>query len=92
MSTSKAKRKFNKATYRRYEFSVRLDSKLEYLLDRYLSKPDNSLSSLVKHLLCEHFCINPDDIWVPIRLHNVNGKWIEVPNTDLDEIIDMLNL
>ena len=92
MSNSKAKRKYNKANYRRYEFSVRLDSKLEYLLNLYLSKPGNSLSNLVKSLLCQHFGVNPDDIWVPVRFCSADGDWVEVPNNELDEIISKFNL
>ena len=92
MSTSKAKRKYNKATYRRYEFSVKLDSKLEYLLSLYISNPGNSLSGLVKTLLGEYLGVYPDDIWAPVRLRDVGGKWVEEPNHELDEIINRLNL
>jgi len=92
MSNSKAKRKYNKANYRRYEFSVRLDSKLEHLLSLYVSKPDNSLSTLVKSLLCKHFGVSPYDIWAPVRLHSVDGKWVEKPNNELDGIIHKFNL
>jgi len=92
MSNSKSKRKYNKANYRRYEFSVRFDSKLEYLLSLYVSKPDNSLSNLVKSLLCKHFGVNPDDIWVPVRFNRVNGECVLEPNNELDKIINRFNL
>jgi hypothetical protein len=93
MGASKAKRKYNKATYRRYEFSVRLDSKLEYLLDRYTAKAGNGLSTLIKNLLCEHFgIIASDEIWIPVRSQNIDGNWKEIPNTDLDEITTKLEL
>jgi len=92
MSNSKAKRKYNKANYRRYEFSVRLDSKLEYLLSLYVSMPGNSLSNLVKSLLSQHFGVSPDDIWVPVRFNRANGECTSEPNNELDEIINRFNL
>jgi len=91
---TKDKRKYNKSAYRRYEFSVRLDSKLEYLLERYMAKTaDNSLSELIKNLLCEHFGIELDDLWVPVRSgYDNEGRRIKKPNCDLDNVMKKHNL
>ena len=66
LASTKYKLKYNKGTYRRYEFNLRLDSKLNALVERYKSYPGGNLSWLVKSLLCDHFGINvneADDIY-----------------------------
>jgi hypothetical protein len=52
-----SKMKYNRAAYRRYEFNLRIDSKLNALVEGYKSTSENSLSSLLKELLCKHFGI-----------------------------------
>jgi len=87
-----AKHKYNKSTYRRYEFSVRFDTKLNYVLERYIQNPKNSLSALVKNQLAEYFGVDPDEIFVPYHLCTVNGKSIQIPNNELDSIFESLSL
>jgi len=83
-TTSAAKRRYNKAAYKRYEFSVKIDTKLNYLLEQYKSETDNSLSELIKELLCQYFMVHVDELYFPYRLQkNENGKWVRVPNTIL---------
>lgn len=62
--TSSVKRKYNKAAYQRYEFSVRIDSSLNYMLEQQKSSPEG-ISGLVKELLCQHFGVSSTDIYVP---------------------------
>ena len=52
-----SKMKYNRAAYRRYEFNLRIDGKLNALVERYKSTSGNNLSSLLKELLCEYFGI-----------------------------------
>jgi hypothetical protein len=47
-----AKRRYNKMAYQRYAFSVGIGTELNHLLEVYKSKPENSLSWLIKDLLC----------------------------------------
>ena len=82
--TSAVKRRYNKTAYRRYEFSVKVDTKLNYLLEQYKSEPDNSLSELIKELLCQYFKVHIDELYSPYHLQkNEDGKWIKIPNTIL---------
>ena len=82
--TSAVKRRYNKAAYRRYEFSVKIDTKLNYLLEQYKNEPDNSLSELIKELLCQYFKVHIDELYIPYHLQkNENGKWIKIPNINL---------
>jgi predicted amidophosphoribosyltransferase len=78
--TSAVKRKYNKGAYHRYEFSVNQDTKLDYLLERYKSNGETSLSELIKKLLCQHFDVEPDEIYVPYRIQRISGQWVQVPN------------
>ena len=78
--TSAVKRKYNKGAYHRYEFSVKVDAKLDYLLERYKSTGETSLSELIKKLLAQHFDVEPDEIYVPYHIRRVNGQWVQVPN------------
>jgi len=81
--SSAVKRKYNKAAYHRYEFSVSINTKLDYLLEKYKSDPKNNLSKLIRDLLCKHFNVEPDEIYTPYYFQRVNGEWVEVPNKDL---------
>jgi hypothetical protein len=82
--TSAVKRKYNKSVYRRYEFSVNVDTKLNYLLEDYMGNPENNLSSLIKNLLCQHFDVDMDEIYMPYHLGlDKDGHWIEIPNRGL---------
>jgi hypothetical protein len=55
MPSTKSKMKYNRAAYRRYEFNLRMDSKLTAIIERYKSNPENHLSSLIKELLCRYW-------------------------------------
>jgi hypothetical protein len=92
MTTSKTKRKYNKTTYSRYEFSVRKESMLSYLLEEYRNIVDDSLSNLIKRLLCQNFEIGIDDIYVPYHLSLENGKRIEITNDEIDRIFENLKV
>ena len=78
--TSATKRKYNKGAYHRYEFSIKLDTKLNYLLEQYKSNGDTSLSELIRKLLCQHFKVDADEIYIPYRIQKINGQWLEIPN------------
>jgi len=79
-TTSATKRKYNKAAYHRYEFSIKLDTKLNYLLEQYKSNGETSLSELIRSLLCQHFNVDAEETFVPYYIRKINGQWIEVPN------------
>ena len=81
--SSAVKRKYNKLAYHRYEFSVGIDTKLDYLLEKYKSDPKNNLSGLIRNLLCKHFNVEPDEIYSPDYFRRINGEWVKVPNGDI---------
>jgi hypothetical protein len=59
-STSAVKRKYNKDTYVRHEFSVRMDTLLSEKIIEY--KETDSLSELVKELLAGHFGVSAEEM------------------------------
>jgi hypothetical protein len=73
-TSSAIKRKYNKSAYRRYEFSVGLDKKLNYCLEEYMKT--DSVSELIKTLLAEHFGINVDENYFPYR-YDKNGNLVQ---------------
>ena len=77
-NATKAKMKYNRSVYKRYEFNVNVDTELNWLIEDYMKT--NSLSILVKTLLCDYFKIGMDDIYVPYHLVRQNGEWVKVPN------------
>ena len=83
-ASTKAKLKYNRGAYRRYEFNLGVDSKLNALVERYKSHPDGNLSNLVKALLCGYFGIGVDESdnhYSPYHL----TKGGTTPNTELDK-------
>ena len=64
--SSAVKRKYNKGAYRRYEFSVGVDKKLNYYLEDY-KKNGGNVSDLVKTLLAKHFDIEREENFFPFR-------------------------
>jgi hypothetical protein len=62
-TSTESKKKWNKANYKRYEFNVGLDKKLNYCLEEYMK--ENSVSELIKTLLAEHFGISADENYFP---------------------------
>jgi hypothetical protein len=77
--------KYNRAAYRRYEFNLRIDSKLNAIVERYKSDPENHLSNLLKELLCRHFSMDlneADDIF-PQYHFGPNG--VHIPNERLNK-------
>ncbi len=79
------KMKYNRANYKRYEFNVQLDSKLNAIIERYKSNPDNNLSELIKSCLCLHFGIDreaADQIFVAYHFGEDNTK---ISNNELDK-------
>jgi len=81
--SSAVKRKYNKSAYHRYEFSVGINTKLNYLLEKYKGNSKNNLSELIRNLLCQHFGIEPDEIYSVAYLERINGEWVWVPNDEL---------
>jgi len=83
---TKAKMKYNRQAYRRYEFNLGVDSKLNALVERYKSYPDSNLSQLIKSLLCGHFGISVDEgeSNYPEYFMRQDGN---IPNTELDRIL-----
>ena len=55
LKRSAQKRRYNNSAYKRYEFSVRLDSKLYEKLEEIKGAPGSSLSLLIKKLLTDYF-------------------------------------
>jgi hypothetical protein len=85
-TSTKAKMEYNRKAYRRYEFSVNIDSRLSYMIDDFMGDK-NSLSSLVKSLLCDYFAIDdPSEIYVPYHFaHGSNCKAVVFENTNIKE-------
>jgi len=81
--SSAVKRKYNKSAYHRHEFSVGVNTKLGYVLEKYKSDPKNNLSGLIRDLLCQHFDVEPSEIYSPYYFKRINGEWVTVPNDDL---------
>jgi len=54
-STTKSKMRYNRGTYKRFEFNVRMDTVLFGIIERYKQNPDNNFSELIKSCLCQHF-------------------------------------
>ena len=77
-NSTKAKMKYNRNAYKRYEFNVSVDTELNYLLEDYMK--NSSVSNLVKKLLCDYFKVGMEDIYVPYWLRHHNGEWVKVPN------------
>lgn len=89
-TSTKDKRKYNKETYRRYEISVRADTKLNRALETYRENMDDSVSNLIKTLLCTHFGLDIDELFVEHYIALIEGKTIYTPNTCMDEIFTRL--
>ena len=74
--------KYNRGAYRRYEFNVNVDAKLNYLIEDYMT--GNSLSGLIKELLALHFGIDVDDIYVPFHYRRDENGTMELAANQLD--------
>jgi hypothetical protein len=72
--------KYNRQTYKRYEFNVRVDSILNGVIERYKQDSNSNLSELIKSCLCNHFGIDRYDadlLFVPYHYHyGRNGEHI----------------
>ena len=77
-NATKAKMKYNRGTYKRFEFNVNVDTELCYLLEDYMK--NKSVSNLVKTLLCDYFKVNMDDSYSPYFYEIQNGEWVKVYN------------
>ena len=84
-TSTKAKMVYNRKAYKRYEFSVGVDTRLNYMIENFMK--DNSLSNLIKSLLCDHFGVSHiDEIYVPCHfLHGENGDVTVLENADIYE-------
>ena len=80
-TSTRSKMKYNRMAYKRYEFNVGMDSRLNYMIESFM-KDRNSLSNLVKSLLCEHFGIDDmDEIYVPYHfMPGKDGEYVLVEN------------
>lgn len=90
MASTRSKMKYNRNAYRRYEFNLGIDSKLNSLVERYKSYPDGNLSGLIKTLLCGYFGISEfeaEQIYCEYHFDNSapDGKRI---NNELDKYFD----
>ena len=71
-TSTKAKMEYNRKAYKRYEFSVGVDTKPNYLIENFMK--DNSLFYLIKSLLCDYFGVGHiDEIYVPY--HFLRGEY-----------------
>jgi len=75
-TSSSAKRKYNNSAYRRYEFSVGLDKKLNYCLEEFKENGGN-VSELIKTRLAEHFRVDPDEDFFPFK-YDKDGVLIKI--------------
>ena len=78
-TSSVAKKKYNQSAYRRYEFNVGLDKKLNYCLEDYKKKGGN-VSELIKMSLSEYFGIDCDEEYFPMKYDRKTGKLIQTKN------------
>lgn len=82
--------KYNREAYKRYEFNVRVESKLNAIIERYKLEPENNLSELIKACLCDYFEIDryeADDIYVP---YHFGKDGTHIPNNELDKYFEKL--
>ena len=75
-TSSAVKRKYNKSAYRRYEFSVGVDKKLNYLLEDFKEKGGN-VSELIKTTLAAHFNADAHEDFFPTK-YDKEGKLIQI--------------
>jgi len=83
-ASTRAKMKYNRCAYRRYEFNLGIDSKLNALVEKYKSLPGSNLSNLIKTLLCSYFGINANEADDYFAEYYITGDG-DIPNTKLDE-------
>lgn len=84
---TKSKMKYNRNAYKRYEFNVRIDSKLNGLIEQH-KDVGNNLSDIIKTCLCNYFGISRDEgeqIYVPYHIDRRTGEHIR--NDELDKYI-----
>ena len=74
-TSSAVKRKYNKIAYRRYEFSVGVDKKLNYFLEDFRENGGN-ISELIKTTLAGHFNVEPDEDFFPTK-YDKEGRLIQ---------------
>jgi hypothetical protein len=79
-TSSAVKRKYNKGEYRRYEFSVGLDKKLNYCLEDFKEK-GGSISDLIKITLAAHFNVDPNEDYFPFK-YDKDGQMIQTEFLD----------
>ena len=87
-ASTRAKLRYNRCVYRRYEFNLGVDSKLNALVERYKSYPDGNLSLLVKTLLCSHFGIDVEEADFNCPEYFFTGDGKRRRNTELDRYFD----
>ena len=83
--STQAKMRYNRSTYKRYEFNLRVDSKINAIVERYKSYPDANLSRLLKELLCKHFGLDIDEADNIYPAYYFDRKGGLIPNTGLDK-------
>ena len=59
-TSSAVKDKYNRKTYRRYNFNVRMDEELHTLIEQYQEQNPQGLSALIKSLLINHLKDSPE--------------------------------
>lgn len=79
-ASTASKAKYNKKSYKRYEFVVGLDKKLNYCLENY----SGSVGELVKKQLAKYFEIDVDENFFPFK-YAKDGSLIQVDFLDKRE-------
>ncbi len=87
-TSTQSKMKYNRANYKRYEFNLQIDSKLNALVERYKQTPDNNFSELIKLCLCQHFGISRTDGDSIFVTNHTNKDGTTIPNSELDKFFD----
>ena len=87
LTSTRYKLKYNRNAYRRYEFSLGVDSKLNALVERYKIYPDANLTRLLKTCLCDYFgiTIQEADDYYPAYFFTSTSMRI---NPELDKYFD----
>jgi hypothetical protein len=86
-ASTKAKMKYNRRAYRRYEFNLKIDSKLNAIVERYKSISGSNMSQLIKTSLCGHFGISPEDADCLYSPYYITKDGI-VENTGIDKYFE----
>lgn len=79
LATTKAKQKYNQGAYKRYEFNVGIDSRLNAAIQQFKDE-GNNLSEIIRAGLCEHFGLTTEQGESFYQTHHLGTDGALIPN------------